>query len=152
MDIVPVRRDGTGRLVAVGLIEVMDVDGVQRWTTIGAAEAPGESVDNVVERCLGDTLGPGAHGQRSNPRTVGLGRRGDRSERSWAEGLRAVAGPCAVEIWGRIEPRGVALRFSWFLVTALPAQHAIVADKQPVLADFLEMQGEPGLAGRLRGF
>jgi hypothetical protein len=46
----------------------------------------------------------------------------------------------------------VAHRFSWFLVTALPAQRQIAVAKRPVLADFLEAQGEPGLAQRLMLF
>jgi hypothetical protein len=32
MDIVPVRRDGTGRPVAVGLIEVVDIDRWHSWS------------------------------------------------------------------------------------------------------------------------
>jgi hypothetical protein len=40
----------------------------------------------------------------------------------------------------------------WFLVTALPAQEQITAATRSNVADFLEAQGEPGLAARLRLF
>lgn len=152
VDIVPVRRDGTGRLVAVGLIEIVDTDGENRWTMVGGAELPGETFDETIERCLKETLGPDARGQLSKPRPIGrrlagqgvpVGRPSDRSESDE---------PWAVEIGGRLAPQGVAHRFSWFLVTALPAQQQIVVAKRSVLADFLEAQGEPGLALRLRLF
>jgi hypothetical protein len=58
----------------------------------------------------------------------------------------------AVEIWGKIAPQGSVLRFSWFLVTALPAQDVFVGGQRELLAAFLDAQGEPGLAGRLRQF
>jgi hypothetical protein len=155
VDVVPVRRDGTGRLVAVGLIEIVDTDGENRWTTVGGAELPGETFDEAIERCLKETLGPDARGQLSKPRPIGpISRRlvghgvpaGPPSDRSESDE------PCAVEIGGRLAPQGVAHRFSWFLVTALPAQRQIVVAKRPVLADFLEAQGESGLAARLRLF
>ena len=155
VDVVPVRRDGTGRLVAVGLIEIVDTDGENRWTTVGGAELPGETFDEAIERCLKETLGPDARGQLSKPRPIGpISRRpvgqgvpaGPPADRSESDE------PCAVEIGGRLAPQGVAHRFSWFLVTALPAQRQIVVAKRPVLADFLEAQGESGLAARLRLF
>lgn len=59
---------------------------------------------------------------------------------------------CAVEVRGRIVPEGVARRFSWFLVTALPMREEIASGQRAVIADFLEAQGEPGLAARLRQF
>jgi hypothetical protein len=40
----------------------------------------------------------------------------------------------------------------WFLVTALPAQEQVTAATRSALAEFLETQGEPGLAARLRLF
>ena len=155
MDVIPVRRDGTGRLVAVGLIEFVDSDGERRWTTIHGAEIAGETIELAIERSLRETLGADVHGQLSKPRSMGItatrlfghddgGRpASDRSETD---------DPCAVEIWGNLQPKGVARRFSWFIVTALPAQREIASGKRPVLADFLEAQGEPGLAARLRQF
>lgn len=149
------RRDGTGRLVAVGLIEVEDTDGAERWTTIGGAELAGESIDETIERWVRETLGWDAHGQRSRPRLVGItgtrpGGQGD------AAGLRTdrteIEQPCAIEIWGTLVPHGVARRFTWFLVTALPARREMASGKRAVLADFLEAEGEPGLAARLRRF
>ena len=144
-----------GRLVAVGLIEVVDTDGDHRWTTIGGTELAGETIDEAMERCIRETLGPDAHYQLSKPRPVEItgirqlgqrhaaGRRTDRAE---------INEPCAVEVWGKLEPQGVAPRFAWFLVTALPARRDIATGKRAVLADFLEAQGEPALAARLRRF
>ena len=152
VDIVPVRLDGTGRLVAIGLIEVMDFDGMQRWTTISTAALPDESADDAIERGLWETLGPNAHGHRSKGRPVWSSRRDGRLARAEATSQLGVVRPTAVEIFGRFEPGGGALRFSWFLITALPAHEDIQAAQRPVLADFLAEQGEPGLAGRLRGF
>ena len=155
VDVIPVRRDGTGRLVAVGLIEFVDSDGERRWTTIHGAEIAGETIELAIERSLRETLGADVHGQLSKPRSMGItatrlfghddgGRpASDRSETD---------DPCAVEIWGNLQPQGVARRFSWFIVTALPAQREIASGKRAVLANFLEAQGEPGLAARLRQF
>ena len=155
VDVIPVRRDGTGRLVAVGLIEVADTDGEQRWTTIHRAELAGETIDEAIERSLSEALGPDAHGQRSKPRSMGtmgsrLAGRGDGAGRGGDR--REIDDPCAVEIWGKLQPQGVARRFTWFIVTALPAQREIASGMRPVLASFLEAQGEPGLAARLRQF
>ncbi len=72
MDVIPVRRDGTGRLVAVGLIEVVDTDGEERWTMIHAAELAGQTIDEAIERSLRATLGADARGQLSKPRSVGI--------------------------------------------------------------------------------
>jgi len=155
VDVVPVRRDGTGRLVAIGLIEIVDSDGAERWTTISGAQRPDETFSEAIERCLTETLGPDARGQLSKPpqirpigrhpvgQGVAAGRSSDRTESD---------GPSAVEIEGRLAPQGAAQRFTWFLVTALPAQRQIATATRSVLADFLEAQGEPGLAGRLRLF
>lgn len=155
VDIVPVRRDGTGRLVAVGLVEVVDVDGHERWSLIAGQELPSETVDEVIDPSLHDSLGPDVHGQRSvprrpNPDWAGPSRRSRRSEHTPAE--INVSGPLAVEIRGKIAPQGSVHRFSWFLVTALPAQDAFVRGQRELLAAFLDAQGEPGLAGRLRQF
>jgi hypothetical protein len=144
VDVVPVRRDGTG-----GLIEIVDTDGEDGWTTISGAQRPDETFPEAIERCLTETLGPDARGQLSKPprirpigrhpvgQGVAAGRSSDRTESD---------GPWAVEIEGRLAPQGVAQRFSWFLVTALQAQRQIAAATRSVLADFLEAQGESGLA------
>lgn len=60
--------------------------------------------------------------------------------------------PCAVEISGKLQPQGMVRRFSWFIVTALPAQQELAVGMRPVLAAFLKAQGEPGLAARLMQF
>jgi hypothetical protein len=156
VDVVPVRRDGTGRLVAVGLIKVVDADGDDRWTTIGGTELVGETIDEAMERCIRETLGPDAHCQRSKPRLVAItgiirpmGQRPAAGRRTDRAGINE---PCAVEVWGNLVPQGLAPRFAWFLVTALPARHDFATGMRARLADFLEAQGEPGLAARLRQF
>ncbi len=144
------RRDGTGRLVAVGLIEVVDTDGEARWTTIGGTELGGET----IERCVRETLGPDAQYQLSKPQPVemtGIRRLGHRAAPARRD-RGGINEPYAVEIWGKLEPQGRARRFMWFLVTALPARPDIAGGTRAVLADFLEAQGEPGLAARLRQF
>ncbi len=153
MDLVPVRRDGTGRLVGVGLVEVADPDGRPRWTLIDGLEVPGESIDESVERSIRASLGAEAHGYLAKlqppwitdprPRVDGTRVRG-RPPRS--RGEEAIA----VELSGSFQPQGAVHRFSWFLVTALPAREEIAAGVRLVLADFLEAEGEFGLAARLR--
>lgn len=151
VDIVPVRRDGTGRLVAIGLIAIVDIDGEDRWSTISGATSSGESFEETIERSLRETLGPDVHSQFSAPLHVkpigwssigGDGSPGRQIARGESAGW-------AVEIAGRVAPQGQAQRFMWFLVTALPAQERITAAARSALADFLEAQGEPGLAARL---
>jgi ADP-ribose pyrophosphatase YjhB (NUDIX family) len=154
VEIIPVRRDGTGRLVAVGLIEVSDATGVGRWSLISGSQLPGETLPTVIERCLAENLGSDVRGQSSQSWIEAAGRASRRagprsSLHSQASGEQT---PTAVEITGRLEPHGVAMRFTWFLVTALPAQAAIRFEHRALLAAFLEAQGEPGLAGRLRQF
>ncbi len=155
MDIVPVRRDGTGRLVAVGLVEVVAVDGRERWALIGSREQPGQTIDEVIDRGLRDSLGPDIDGQPSTPLRpnsdwAGPSPRSRRSRHPLAE--IDVSGPVAVEISGKIATQGSVRRFSWFLVTALPAQDTFADGQRELLAAFLDAQGEPGLAGRLRQF
>ena len=154
VEIVPVRRDGTGRLVAVGLIAVSDATGVDRWSLISGLQLPGETLSAVIERCLIETLGADVRGQYSEAWSEAAGRGSQRagprtSLHSHGPGETT---PTAVEISGRLEPHGVAVRFTWFLVTALPAQDALRSEHRGLLAAFLEAQGEPGLAGRLRQF
>ena len=153
MDVVPVRRDGTGRLVGVGLVEVADSDGQPRWTLIDGHDVPGESIDESVERSIQASLGADAHGQLAKlqppwitnprPRVDGTRVRG-RAPRSRDEDA------IAVELSGSFQPQGPVHRFSWFLVTALPPRDEIAAGVRAVLADFLEAEGEFGLAARLR--
>ena len=155
MDIVPVRRDGTGRLVAIGLIEIVDIDGADRWSTICGETLSGESFDEAIERSLRETLGPDVRGQFSAPLHIKpIGR--DPIGSGGPPGRHLVSGESvaswAVEIEGRVAPQGQAQRFMWFLVTALPAQEQITAATRSNVADFLEAQGEPGLAARLRLF
>jgi Domain of unknown function (DUF4916) len=155
VDVIPVRRDGTGRLVAVGLIEAADAHGEARWTTISAIVLPGDTIEQAIERCVKETLGSDAHGQFSKRRPVGIiGTRvfGQREDPRLRPNPGEINEPCAVEIWGKLEPHGVARRFAWFLVTALPARGGMASEQWALLADFLEGQGEPGLAARMRQF
>lgn len=96
VDLVPVRRDGTGRLVAVGLIEVVDTDGEERWTTIGGPDMAAESIDEAIERCLRETLGSDAHGQLSRPPPVGPTESRPRTNRD------EIDEPSAADIWGEV--------------------------------------------------
>ncbi len=153
MQVIPVRRDGTGRLVAVGLVEVAGSDGRPRWTLIGGPDLPDESTDQAVERCVRAALGDQANGRPAalqpawitdpGPGVDGLRVR-DHSPRSGGEEA------CAAEISGHLQPQSPVQRFSWFLVTALPAQPEFEPDARAALADFLDAQGELGLATRLR--
>jgi hypothetical protein len=154
VEIVPVRRDGTGRLVAVGLIAVSDAAGVDRWSLISGSPLAGETLPAVIERCLIETLGPDVQGQQSEPWIEAAGRGSRRAGPQVLLDSDATGDqtPTAVEIKGRLEPHGVATRFTWFLVTALPAQGSIRSEHRGLLAAFLEAQGETGLAGRLRQF
>jgi hypothetical protein len=155
VDVVPVRRDGSGRLVAVGLIRAAGVDGEERWTTIGGAVLPGETIERAIARCVGETLGTEARAQLSPPPPLGpagkpLHTRRDDSPLQTDQ--REIEAPLAVEIQGRLVPHEAARRFAWFLVTALPVRGEVSAAQWALLADFLEAQGEPGLADRMRQF
>jgi Domain of unknown function (DUF4916) len=155
VDVVPVRRDGTGRLVGVGLIEVADADGRPRWTLIEGVDLPGESIDEAVERSVQASLGPEAHGHvaKVQPRWItdpGPGVDGTRTRGHAPRSSDEES--CAAEISGSLQPQGPVQRFGWFLVTALPAQQEIAAGARSVLADFLDAEGEFGLAARLRQF
>jgi hypothetical protein len=140
--------------VAIGLIEIVDTDGEARWATISSASVFGEIPDEAIARALRDTLGPDVRSEFSAPLHVKpIGRRligrVEPPERYPRDGESPA---WAVEIDGRVTPQGEVQRFMWFLVTALPAQEQITAATRSALADFLEAQGEPGLAARLRLF
>lgn len=128
------------------MVEVADAAGEERWTTIHWVEQAGETITETIERAIQETLGPDAHAELSKPRSIGTVTTPFHGDGS------GIDDPCAVEISGRLQPQGVARRFSWFIVTALPAQAQLVVGIRPVLADFLEAQGEAGLAARLRRF
>jgi len=151
VDIVPVRRDGTGRLVAIGLIQIVDIEGEDRWSTISGATLSGESFDETIERSLRETLGPDVRSEFSAPLHIQpIGRHPIASDGPPGRHVaRGESAGWAVEIGGRVAPQGQAQRFMWFLVTALPAQEQITAAARSAIADFLEAQGEPGLAARL---
>ncbi|MGO9178705.1 MAG: hypothetical protein ACLQBX_11170 [Candidatus Limnocylindrales bacterium] len=57
-----------------------------------------------------------------------------------------------VEIRGRLVPQGAARRLAWFLITALPPRDEVSATQWVLLAAFLDGQGEPELAARMRRF
>ena len=153
IQVVPVRRDGSGRLVAVGLLRATDSDGAERWTTVGGRMYPGETIERAIEGCLGETLGSEVRAQRSPaPRKGTPGRPGS----AWrADGPPSVepgerAPTYAVELRGRLVPQGTARRLAWFLVTALPPRGEVSSAQWALLADFLEAQGEPAVAARMR--
>jgi len=155
VDVVPVRRDGSGRLVAVGLIRTAGVDRDERWTTIGGAVLPGETIERAIARCVGETLGAEARAQLSPPPQVGpVGKppHARRDDAPLQTDQREIEAPLAVEIQGRLVPQGAARRFAWFLVTALPVRGEVSSAQWALLADFLVAQGEPGLAARMRQF
>ena len=155
VDVVPVRRDGTGRLVAVGLIRAADVEGAERWTTIGGTVRPDETIEQAIGRCVADTLGSEARAQLSPPPHVGMaGERlfDRRNEAPPSTDQREIEAPYAVDVRGRLVPQGLARRFAWFLITALPVRGEVSSEQWALLADFLDAQGEPGLAARMRQF
>ncbi len=153
IQVVPVRRDGSGRLVAVGLLRATDPDGAERWTTVGGRVHPGATLEQAIEGCLGETLGSEVRAQRSPAPRLGTP---GRPVSAW----RADAPPSvepgerartyAVELRGRLVPQGTARRFAWFLVTALPPRGEVSSAQWALLADFLEAQGEPAVAARMR--
>ncbi|MGO9178704.1 MAG: DUF4916 domain-containing protein [Candidatus Limnocylindrales bacterium] len=69
--VVPVRRDGSGRLVAVGLLRATDSDGEECWKTVGGRVHAGETLEGAVDRCLGETLGSEVRAQLSPPGRIG---------------------------------------------------------------------------------
>jgi len=155
VDLVPVRRDGSGRLVAVGLIGTAGTDGEMRWTTIGGAVARGEAIEQAISRCVAEALGSAARAQDSRQTPValaGLRRPAGRDDQPLESHQRDVEVPLAVEVRGRMEPQGTDSRFAWFLITALPARGEVSAAQWALLADFLDAQGEQGLAARMRQF
>ena len=58
----------------------------------------------------------------------------------------------AVDMRGRLIPWGTAHRLAWFLVTALPPRDEVSSAQWTLLAGFLDAQGEPVLAARMRRF
>jgi hypothetical protein len=147
VDVIPVRRDGTGRLVAVGLIEAPDTDGERRWTTIGGSLIAGEATDDAIGRWLKDALGPDVCWRFSIPPSAVRTEEHQRRVEAWQ-----VDEAHAVDVSGRIASDGAPRRFSWFLVTSLPPRAKIASGKRTVLASFLEAQGERSLGHRLRQF
>ncbi len=153
IQVVPVRRDGSGRLVAVGLLRATDPDGAERWTTVGGRLHPGATIEQAIEGCLGETLGSEVRAQRSPAPRLGTPGRPVSAWRADAPpsaepGERAPA--YAVELRGRLVPQGTARRLAWFLVTALPPRGEVSSAQWTLLADFLEAQGEPAVAARMR--
>jgi len=69
--VVPVQRDGSGRLVAVGLPRATESDGEERWTTVGGRVHPDETIEGAIDRCLGETLGSEVWAQHSPPPRIG---------------------------------------------------------------------------------
>jgi hypothetical protein len=155
VDVVPVRRDGSGRLAAVGLIAVLDADREERWATITGTAAPGESIEDAIERSVRVVLGPAADARLWEHKPVGrtqsrqfMGGIGAPARREH-EGMD-VAYP--VDLSGGLVPQGDARQFSWFLVSVLPPGRQLAAGTHAVLARFLEAEGEPGAAARLKRF
>ena len=153
IQVVPVRRDGSGRLVAVGLLRAADPDGAERWTTIGGRLHPGATVEQAIEGCLGETLGSEVRAQRSPAPRLGTP---GRPVSAWRADVPPPIEPgeraptYAVELRGRLVPQGTARRLAWFLVTALPPRGEVSSAQWALLADFLEAQGEPAVAARMR--
>ena len=153
--VVPVRRDGSGRLVAVGLLRATDPDGEERWRTVGGRVHPGETIEQAIDRCLGETLGSEVRAQRSPPSRIGPA---GPPLSAWREDAPPPTEPGesasthAVEMRGRLVPQGMAHRLAWFLVTALPPRGEVSSAQWALLAGFLDAQGEPALAARMRRF
>ena len=153
MDMVPVRRDGTGRLVGVGLIEVADVEGRPHWTLIAVLEGAGEAIDKAVEESVQASFGSAAHGHiaKLQPAWITDPRPRVDGTQVHRHALRSTGEEAiAVELSGTLQPQSPVHRFSWFLVTALPAHEEIAIGARSVLAEFLDAEGEFGLAARLR--
>jgi hypothetical protein len=155
MHVVPVRRDGSGRLVAVGLLRATDPDGAERWTTIGGRVHPGATIEQAIDRCLGETLGSEVRARRSPAPRRGTTRPPTAARRADVPppiepGERAATYP--VELRGRLVPQGTAHRLAWFLVTALPPRGEVSSAQWALLAGFLDAQGEPAVAARMRRF
>ena len=155
VDLVPVRRDGSGRLVAVGLVRTVGPGGEARWTTIGGAVLPGEAIEQSIARCVAETLGAAARArllllpQVGTPRKPDLARSEDAAPHIDQGDSEAAY---AVEIQGHLVPQLPARRFAWFLVTAMPIREEVSVAQWALLANFLEAWGEPGLAARMRQF
>ena len=114
---------------------------------------PGETIEQAIEGCLGETLGSEVRAQRSPAPRLGTPGRPVSAWRADAPppvepGERAPT--YAVELRGRLVPQGTARRLAWFLVTALPPRGEVSSAQWALLADFLEAQGEPAVAARMR--
>jgi len=155
MDLIPVRCDGSGRLVAVGLVRTVGVDGEESWTTIGGDVLPGQAIEEAIARCVAETLGPAARAHLVLLPQVGMGGQPDLArfdDAALHTDERDSEAAYAVEIQGRLVPQPPALRFAWFLVTAMPIREEVSVAQWALLADFLEAWGEPRLAARMRQF
>lgn len=149
------RRDGSGRLVAVGLIRTLGLSSEERWTTIGGTVLPGEAIEGAIARCVAETLGVEARAHLLPQPQVGNAGRPDldrSDDTALQDHQRDIEATYAVEIQGRLVAQLPARRFAWFLVTAMPIREAISVAQWALLADFLEAWGEPGLAARMRQF
>jgi len=155
VDIVPVRCDGSGRLVAVGLVRTVGLDGEERWATVGGDVLPDETIEETIARCVAETLGAAARAHLVPLPQVGMAGQPDlaRSEDAALQtGQRDSEAAYAVEIQGRLVPQPPARRFAWFLVTAMPIREEVSTAQWALLADFLDGWGEPRLAARMRQF
>ena len=114
---------------------------------------PGETIEQAIDRCLGETLGSEVRAQRSPaPRKGTTGRH---TAAWWEDAPPPIepggrASTHAVEVRGRFVPQGMVHRLAWFLVTALPPRGEVSSAQWALLADFLEAQGEPAVAARMR--
>ena len=155
VDLIPVRCDGSGRLVAVGLVRTVGVDGEESWTTIGGDVLPEETIEEAIARRVAETLGPAARARLVRLPQVGMAGQPDLArfdDASLHTDQRDSEAAYAVEIHGRLVPQPPALRFAWFLVTAMPIREEVSVAQWALLADFLEAWGEPRLAARMRQF
>ncbi len=149
------RRDGSGHLVAVGLVRTVGLDGEESWTTVGGDVLPDETIEEAIARCVAETLGAAARAHLMLLPQVGMAGQPDlaRSDDAALQtGQRDSEAAYAVEIQGRLVPRPPARRFAWFLVTAMPIREEVSVAQWALLADFLEAWGEPRLAARMRQF
>lgn len=148
LHVVPVRRDATGRLVAVGLLRVAVPAGGGHWRTLQGNVRQGETSLESAERCVRETLGPEVRLHRVVTSILA----GSPAQATPGDADRAKTRLYAVELRGRPQATRAGPDFVWFLVSALPRRADVSVGEWRTLAALLDALGERGAAARLRLF
>ncbi len=156
VDVVPLRLDARGAIVAIGLIRrptAIAAEG-ERWMTIGGRLRRGERIADAIEREVREALGPAARVDVPAvpvPAALAEYMPGTRDDGPFDPRQHAVGLTYAIAVEGEIRVGGEATDFRWFEPDELPTRGNYGFGQWSVVADMLDRFGLAAAASRVRG-